>query len=106
MPDAPGLMTLFGEALEHTDPAARAAFERLVSRNPAVPAYRIELAQLILNLGQLEAQRERNQDALKLFQEAAAMLKALIEELPGREELVELLKMAQAGIAEIEKRAP
>ena len=85
---------------------ARAAYLQLISRNPAVPAYRIELAQLILNLGQLEAQRDRNQDALKFFQEAATMFKALIAELPGRAELVESLKLAQAGIDEIAKRAP
>ncbi len=103
---------LVPDGAEHLVPAvdhylqARAAFERLVARNPAVPAYRIELAQLILNLGQLEAQRDRNQEALKLFQEAASMFKALIAELPGRAELVESLKLAQAGIDEIGKRAP
>ncbi len=100
-------------ALMSTDPAAlgaaidaysqaRRAFEHMAARNPAIPRYRSELAQLILNLGQLEAQRQRYEESQRLLEEAARLLEELVKEVPDSSEYSELREKAQDSLRQLE----
>lgn len=71
---------------------ARAALEKLVGRNPAVPRYRFELAQLFFNLAQLELQRTHAEDALKALNQAEALLVELTKEFPQNAEYTSTLQ--------------
>ena len=70
------------------------AMRELAGRNPAVPTYRGEVAQLLLNLGQLEAQRQRFDKSSELIEEAESLLRQLTEELPDRSDYAELHDLA------------
>ena len=84
---------LINAAIENYSKALLAVRE-LAGRNPAVPTYRGEVAQLLLNLGQLEAQRQRFDPSRELIQEAETLLRALTEELPDRTDYAELHDLA------------
>lgn len=72
---------LVNEAIENYSQALLALRE-LAGRNPAVPTYRAEVAQLLLNLGQLEAERQRFAASREFIQEAETLFRSLAEELP------------------------
>ena len=84
---------LINAAIENYSKALLAMRE-LAGRNPAVPTYRGEVAQLLLNLGQMEAQRQRFDASRELIQEAETLLRQLTEELPDRSDYVELHDLA------------
>ncbi len=78
----------------------RAALERLVARNPSVPRYRFELAQLIGNIAELELDQMKRDSALKLLDQAEGIVQALLKDQPGNNEYIELLQR----LAELRKR--
>lgn len=79
---------------------ARLAMETLSQRNPAVHRYQAELGQLLMNLGQLEAQRERFESAADLLNRAEKLFSSLTRELPENTEYAELL----AQIRDVQKQ--
>lgn len=80
---------LIEEAVDNYSRALAAA-RRLTARNPAVPVYRAEVAQILLNLGQLEGQRQRFEESFKLIEEAQKLFRTLAEELPERSDYADL----------------
>jgi serine/threonine protein kinase/tetratricopeptide (TPR) repeat protein len=76
-------VTFIDKAVKNYSRALEAA-RRLTARNPAVPSYRAEVAQILLNLGQLEAQRQQFAESFKLLEEAQRLFRTLAEELPER----------------------
>lgn len=71
---------------------ARTALERLVARNPGIPRYQFELAQLLGNLAELELDQKQIEAALKLLDRAEELVSALLKDQPARPEYVELQK--------------
>lgn len=71
---------------------SRVAMEKLVARNPAVPRYRYELAQLLLNLAQLELQRVHADDAIRVLSQAETLLVELLKEFPQQADYSQTLQ--------------
>lgn len=86
-------------AIDHYQ-QARAALERLVARNPGIPRYQFELAQLLGNLAELELDQERAEAAFKLLERANELASALLKDQPSRPEYIDL----QKRLSELRKR--
>jgi eukaryotic-like serine/threonine-protein kinase len=95
--DHPELIT---EAIENYSKALMASRD-LAGRNPAVPRYRDEAAQLLLNLAQLEAERGQFAASRELIKEAEALLQVLATELPDNTNYAESLRLAREMLSRL-----
>jgi len=80
---------------------ARFAMQDLSERSPAVHRYRVELGQLLMNIGQLEGQQRRFTDARSALENAAEVFASLVKEDPDDGEFQELLKQTQAILEQL-----
>ena len=95
--DHPELIT---EAIENYSKALMASRD-LAGRNPAVPRYRDEAAQPLLNLAQLEAERGQFAASRELIKEAEALLQVLATELPDNTNYAESLRLAREMLSRL-----
>ncbi len=75
--------------------SARIQVRQLVDRNPDVDRYARELADLLLNLAEFEAQQMRWPVVSELLDEAAAVVAGLLKKAPDAPELLDLQKTIQ-----------
>ena len=80
---------------------ARLAMLDLSGRSPAVHRYRVELGQLLMNIGQLEAQQQRYAEARVALENAADVFAELTKEDPDGGEFRELLTQTRAVLEEL-----
>lgn len=80
---------------------ARIAMLDLSGRSPAVHRYRVELGQLLMNIGQLEAQKQRYAEARVALEDAAEVFAELTREDPGNGEFQELLMRTRAVLEQL-----
>lgn len=80
---------------------ARLAMLDLSGRSPAVHRYRVELGQLLMNIGQLEAQQQRYAEARVALENAADVFAELTREDPDSGEFQELLTQTRAVLEEL-----
>jgi tetratricopeptide (TPR) repeat protein len=80
---------------------ARFAMQDLSERSPTVHRYRVELGQLLLNIGQLEGQQRRFSEARSALENAEEVFANLVEEDPDNDEFQELLKQTQAILLQL-----
>ena len=73
---------------------ARLLMLDLSERSPAVHRYRVELGQLLMNIGQLEAQQQRYVEARVAFEKSQGVFAELASEDPDRGEFQQLLTRA------------
>jgi serine/threonine protein kinase len=73
---------------------ARLLMLDLSERSPAVHRYRVELGQLLMNIGQLEAQQQRYVEARVAFEKSQGVFAELASEDPDRGEFQQLLTLA------------
>ena len=74
----------------------------LSGRNPAVPRYRDEAAQLLLNLAQLEAERGAFAASRELIKEAEALLQVLSAGQPDNVGYADSLRLAREMLSRLE----
>jgi tRNA A-37 threonylcarbamoyl transferase component Bud32/tetratricopeptide (TPR) repeat protein len=79
----------------------RFAMQDLSERSPTVHRYRVELGQLLLNIGQLEGQQRRFSEARSALENAEEVFANLVEEDPDNDEFQELLKQTQAILLQL-----
>lgn len=84
---------LFGQTIENYSKAIT-ALRDLTGRNPAVPRYRNDMAQVLLNLGQFEAEWQQIESSRARIEEAEALLKVLVDEVPDNVSYSETLSLA------------
>lgn len=77
------------------------AMQDLSSRSPAVHRYRVELGQLLMNIGQLEAQQQHYAAARASLQKAEEVFARLVEEDPDSTEFRELLRQVQGVLQQL-----
>jgi eukaryotic-like serine/threonine-protein kinase len=82
---------------------ARFAMQDLSERSPAVHRYRLELGQLLMNIGQLEAQQQHYNDARLALEKAEAVFAKLVGEDPNREDFQTLLMQVQTVLEQLSK---
>ena len=80
---------------------ARFAMQDLSERSPTVHRYRVELGQLLLNIGQLEGQQRRFTEARSALENAEEVFANLVKEDPDNDEFQELLKQTQAVLEQL-----
>ena len=80
---------------------ARFAMQDLSERSPAVHRYRVELGQLLMNIGQLEGQQRRFTGARSALDNAEEVFANLVKEDPDNSEFQELLKQTQATLEQL-----
>lgn len=80
---------------------ARLAMQDLSERSPTVHRYRVELGQLLMNIGQLEGQQRRFSEARSALENAAEVFAALVKEDPDNNEFQELLSQARAILEQL-----
>jgi len=80
---------------------ARFAMQDLSERSPAVHRYRVELGQLLMNIGQLEGQQRRVTEARSALENAEDVFASLVQEDPDDGEFQELLKQTQAILEQL-----
>lgn len=80
---------------------ARLAMQDLSKRSPAVHRYRVELGQLLLNIGQLEGQQRRFKEARSALENAEEVFASLVKEAPENNEFQELLSQTQAILEQL-----
>lgn len=80
---------------------ARLAMLGLSGRSPAVHRYRVELGQLLMNIGQLEAQQQRYAEARVALGNAAEVFAELTREDPDSGEFQELLTQTRAVLEQL-----
>lgn len=80
---------------------ARLAMLDLSGRSPAVHRYRVELGQLLMNIGQLEAQQQRYSEARVALESAADVFAELTREDPDSGEFQELLTQTRAILEQL-----
>lgn len=73
----------------------------LSERSPAVHRYRVELGQLLMNIGQLEGQQRNFAGARAALEKAEEVFAALVKEDSDNSEFQELLKQAQAVLQQL-----
>lgn len=81
---------------------ARFAIQDLSGRSPAVHRYRLELGQLLMNIGQLEAQQQHYDDARAALQKAEEVFQKLAEEDPNSEEFRKLLDQTRSVLKQLD----
>ncbi|MDA1162305.1 MAG: protein kinase [Planctomycetota bacterium] len=82
---------------------ARFAMQDLAGRSPAVHRYRVELGQLLMNIGQLEAQRQQYASARVLLEKAADVFRELVKEAPDNEDFRNLQTQVQSVLEQLSK---
>lgn len=80
---------------------ARFAMQDLSERSPAVHRYRVELGQLLMNIGQLEGQQRRFTEARSALENAAQVFASLVKEDPDNNEFQELLSQTRAILEQL-----
>lgn len=80
---------------------AKLAMLDLSGRSPAVHRYRVELGQLLLNIGQLEAQQEQYSEARIAFEKAEEVFALLVTEDSNSSEFQELLTRTRAVLEQL-----
>lgn len=80
---------------------ARLAMLDLSERSPAVHRYRVELGQLLMNIGQLEAQQQRYVEARGALEKGQEVFAELVREDPGSDEFQQLLTQATAILEQL-----
>jgi len=81
---------------------ARFSMQDLSERSPAVHRYRVELGQLLMNIGQLEGQQRNFAGARAALEKAEEVFAALVKEDSDNSEFQELLKQAQAVLQQLD----
>ena len=82
---------------------AQLAMQDLSRRSPAVHRYRVELGQLLMNIGQLEAQQQHYAAAQTSLQKAEEVFAGLAEEDPDSTEFRELLRQVQDVLQQLKE---
>ena len=85
---------------------ARLAMQDLSGRSPAVHRYRVELGQLLMNIGQLEAQQQHYDEARDVLEKAAEVFAKLVAEAPGNSEFQELQTQVRNVLEQLAKQQP
>jgi len=80
---------------------ARLAIQDLSGRSPAVHRYRVELGQLFMNIGQLEAQQQHYDAARVALEQARDVFARLVEEDPDSSEFQQLLTQTIAVLEQL-----
>ncbi len=80
---------------------ARFAMQDLSGRSPAVHRYRVELGQLLMNIGQLEAQQQRYAEARVALKKAEEVFAELVKEDPNSSEFQDLLTQTRAVLEQL-----
>jgi serine/threonine protein kinase len=80
---------------------ARFAMQDLSGRSPAVHRYRVELGQLLLNIGQLEAQQKHYSESRIAFKKAEEVFAQLVKEDPDSSEFLALLTQTRAVLEQL-----
>jgi serine/threonine protein kinase len=80
---------------------ARLAMLDLSGRSPAVHRYRVELGQLLLNIGQLEAQQKHYSEARIAIEKAEEIFGQLVKEDPDSSEFQELLTQTRSVLEQL-----
>ena len=80
---------------------ARLQLLDLSQRSPAVTSYREELGSLILNLAQLEAQRQQYDASRRLFEDARGIFQQLADETPDDPAFAQQVEQIDAFLNEI-----
>ena len=81
---------------------ARFSMQDLSERSPAVHRYRVELGQLLMNIGQLEGQQRNFTEARFALEKTEKVFAALVKEDPDNSEFQELLKQTQAVLQQLD----
>lgn len=82
---------------------AQLAMQDLSRRSPAVHRYRVELGQLLMNIGQLEAQQQHYTAAQASLQKAEEVFARLAEEDPDSTKFRELLRQVQDVLQQLKE---
>lgn len=92
-----------GRLVESLDAYTRAqlAMQDLAGRSPAVHRYRVELGQLLMNIGQLEAQQQHYEQAEVALRKAETVFSNLVQEDPDSTEFQELLEQVRTVIEQL-----
>ena len=91
-----------GEAINFYGQARRQLLD-LSQRSPAVASYRTELGGLLLNIAQLEAQRQQYDASRKLFEQARDVFTQLAEESPDDSAFENQLKQIDSFLQELDR---
>ncbi|MBI1314753.1 protein kinase [bacterium] len=84
---------------------ARLQMQDLSQRSPAVMSYRQELGELLLNMAQLEAQRQQYDSSRGLLEEARRLFERLVSEAPDRPEFAQQIELIDRIREELERLA-